>query len=54
MATRLGGSEMDNFLYMQWIEQEEIDFQRILVHSGVEGILGEFEFWLKQKGYLKD
>lgn len=46
---------MGELLYQKWLEGlEDIDIQTAMLHTGIDGLLYEFEVWLRMNGYMKD
>jgi len=45
---------MGELLYKEWMEEEVEDMAKAILHNGIEGVLHEFELWLRRKGYLKE
>ena len=43
---------MGESLYRKWLEEEVEDLQEAILHNGIDGLLFEFERWLKDKKYI--
>lgn len=43
---------MGELLYKQWLEEEVLNLQEVILHHGIEGLLDEFESWLKENNYI--
>jgi len=40
---------MGELLFKKWLDEEVLDLELLILHHGIEGVLGEFERWLKEK-----
>ena len=45
---------MDESLYDKWIEEEIEDMQEAMFYNGVNGVLFQFERWLKDNYEIKE
>jgi len=45
---------MGELLYKKWLDEEVLSLQELILHHGIEGLLGEFERWLEENKYLVD
>jgi len=44
---------MDTALWQEWLDEQIENLQEAVIAHGVVGLLSDFEFWLKSKGYIK-
>jgi len=44
---------MGELLFKKWLEKEDIDLRELILYHGINGVLGEFERWLKEKKYIQ-
>ena len=45
---------MDESLWIKFLDETIEDLQVVLLTTGVNGLLGAFEYWLRCNGYLND
>jgi hypothetical protein len=43
---------MGDLLFKRFLADRIADLTKAFIGSGVEGILGEFELWLEENGYI--
>ena len=43
---------MGEYLYEKWMKDHIVNLPEALLHSGVDGLLANFESWLTFNGYL--
>lgn len=43
---------MGESLYQKFLDEEVEDLQKVILLHGINGLLFEFENWLRAKGYL--
>jgi len=42
---------MGELLFKKWLD-EVLNLELLVLHHGIEGVLGEFERWLREKEYI--
>jgi len=43
---------MGKILYREWLKEEKVNVEDMLLHVGIDGLLFSFERWLEDNGYL--
>jgi len=44
---------MDESLYEKFLEDEVEDISKAMLHNGIDGLLFNFEQWLRDNGHIK-